>query len=67
MSTSQTVCQFHRQLITLDVYCHVAENVNPTDITCQVCGHQFYDPKMLNRHNELYSWECLSCGECLKF
>ena len=48
-------------------YCHVAENLTPTDITCPVCGQQFYDPKMLNRHNELYSWECLSCGECLKF
>ena len=34
-------------------YCHIAENLNPTDTTCQVCGHQCYDPKMLSRHNEL--------------
>ena len=47
-------------------YCHIAENLNSTDKTCQVCGHQFYDPKMLNKQNELHSWQCLSCGECLK-
>ena len=48
-------------------YCHIAENNNPNETKCQVFGHQFYDPKMLNRHNELYSWECQSHGQCLKF
>ena len=42
-------------------------SANPTDTTCLVCCHKFYDPNMLNRHNVLYSWRCLSCGECLKF
>ena len=45
---------------------HEDEHLNPTDTTCLVCDHQFYDQKILNRHNELYSWECLSRGECLK-
>ena len=42
-------------------------SANPTDTTCLVCCHEFYDPNMLSRHNVLYSWRCLSCGEFLKF
>ena len=46
---------------------HHDEHLNPTDTTCLVCDHQFYDQQNLNGHNELYSWQCLSCGKWLKF
>ena len=37
------------------------------DLICTWCDKELYDHKTLNRHNELYSLDSLTCGECLRF